>query len=121
MNLAVAAGLLVLPGRAVADAGQERLGPLDVAGGAHADDAGVLALGREGEEVVERGDAVDAAGRQLQAVSDVVEEVVLEVAEQLLGGVQHLDQGVGLEPLPLHARVEHLEPLVAAGVGVALL
>ena len=48
------------------------VGPLDVAGGARADDAGVLTLGGEGEEVVERRDAVDPAGRQLEPVGDVV-------------------------------------------------
>ena len=74
-------------------------------------------LGGEGEEVIKRRDAVDPAGRQLEPVRDVDQDVVLEVAEKLLRGVQHLDQGVGLEPLPLHARVEHLEPVVAAGVG----
>ena len=73
-------------------------------------------LGLKREEVVERGDAVDPAGRQLQAVGDVEEQVGLQVAEQLLGRVQHLDQRVGLELVPLHRRFEHLEAVVAAGV-----
>ena len=107
------------PAAHCANGGQQRLAPLHVAGRAHADHAGVGTLGREGEEVIERGDAVDAAGRQLQPVGDVKQDVVLKVAEELLGGVQHLDQGIGLEPLPLHARVEHLEPVVAAGMSVA--
>jgi hypothetical protein len=77
--------------------------------------------GREGEKVVKRRDAVDPAGGKLQAVGDVKQDVVLKVAKELLRGVQHLDQSVGLEPLPLHARVEHLEPVIAAGMSFALI
>jgi hypothetical protein len=76
----------------------------------------VLALGDEREEVVERGHAIDAAGGELQAPGDIVEQVVLKVAEEFLRGVEHLDQRVGREPMTLHARVEHLEPVVAARV-----
>ena len=51
-------------------AARSAVGPLDVAGGPGADDAGVLPLRLEREEVVEGGDAVDLARRQLQAVGD---------------------------------------------------
>ena len=66
--------------------------------------------------MVERGDAIDAAGRQLELVGDEQQQVVLEVAEQFLGLVQHLDQRVVPELMLLHVRFENLEALVAAGV-----
>ena len=49
-------------------------------------------------------------------MGDVVEQVRLEVAEELLRRVQHLDERVGREAVPLHGRIEQLEPVVAAGV-----
>ena len=52
------------------DGGQNRVGALHVAGGAEADHAGVRALRREREEVVEGRHAIDPAGRQLQAMRD---------------------------------------------------
>ena len=96
---------------------QDLAGALHVAGGAHAHDAGVLALGLEGEEVVEGRDAVDARERHAQRAADVHEHVGVEVAEQLLRRVQHLDQRVRPELVALDRDVEELEALVAAGVG----
>ena len=102
------------------DGGQQLVGPLNEAGGAHADDAGVLALGLECKQVVKGGDSVDPAGRQLQAAGHIEQHVEFEEAEQFLRLVQHLDQRVGLVLHPLHGGVEDLEALVAAGVGVRL-
>src|SRR5579883_632273 len=115
-DLAVRRGLARDGPQTPLDGGQEPVGPLDVARGAGADDARVLPLGGEAEEVVKSCDAVDAAGGQLQGVRDVVEQVGLEVAEQLLRGVQHLDQRIGREPVPLQGRVEHPESVIAAGM-----
>ena len=115
-ELAVRRRLARLDLRLVLDRGQHLVRPFDIAGGAHADDAGVLALGFEREEMVERGDAIHAAGRQLEPVGDEQQQVVLQVAEQLLRLVQHLDQRVLLELMLLDVRLKNLEALVAAGV-----
>jgi hypothetical protein len=56
---------------------------------------------------------VDAARRQLEAAGDVEEETLIQAAEQVLRLVQHLDEGVGPEPVALHRRVQRLEALVA--------
>src|SRR5262245_10830872 len=59
-----------LDSRLVLDGREQGRGALDVAGGAEADRAGMLALRRQREEMVKRRDAVDAAWRELEAVCD---------------------------------------------------
>src|SRR4051812_11310991 len=76
----------------------------------------MLSLGLQRKQVVERGDTVDAAWRQLQAAGDVMQHAEIEEAEQLLGLVQHLDQRVGLILVTLHGHVQNPEALVPAGV-----
>ena len=46
----------------------------------------------------------------------VKEQIILQVAEQLLRLVQHLDEGIRPVLVALHVRVEDLEPLVPARV-----
>ena len=58
---------LRLDAEPLVEAGQDLLGAVDVAGGAGAHDAGVLALRLEGEEGVEGRDAVDARVRDARA------------------------------------------------------
>ncbi len=57
------------------EADHDVLGAVDVAGGAGAHDAGVLALRLEGEEGVERRHPVHAGVRDAERVADVVERV----------------------------------------------
>ena len=72
------------------------------------------------EEVVEGGDAVDARERDAQRPPDVDQDVVVEVAEQLLRVVEDLDERVLAELVALDGDVEELEALVSAGVGWGL-
>src|SRR5262245_22002955 len=96
------------------DRTKQRIGTLHVAGRSCADDTGMTALRDEREQVIERCHAINAARRQLQAVGNVIEDVVPEVAKQLLGRVQDLDQRVRCVAVALHARVQYLEAVVAA-------
>ena len=68
--------------------------------------------GLEREDVVEGGDAEDAAGRDAQAATDVEQRVAVQVTEQLLCRVQHFEQRVGLMGVPHDGGVEHLQPVV---------
>ena len=103
-----------MPNRPRTSASNAR-GAVDVARGAGADDTGMKTLGFQGEVRVKSGDAVDLARRHSEAVPDVQQGLVVQVAENLLGGVQHLDQPVGAVAKPPHPYV-HLPPtLVVAG------
>src|ERR1041384_654502 len=50
----------------------------DITCRAHANDTRVLALWFEGEEVVEGGHAIDAAGRQLEVISHKEQQIVFQ-------------------------------------------
>jgi len=99
------------------DGGEEAVGAFDVAGGAHADDAGVFALGFEGEEVIEGGDAVDAAGGEVEVVGDEAEDVVVEVAEKFLGFVEDFDERFVFEEVALHVDFEDFVAFVGGRGG----
>lgn len=96
---------------------EKPISPLDVTGGAGADDTCVSAGRPKAEQVVESGDAIDLAQRQLEPTSDVMQQIQLQIAEQLLRGVQDLDQSALLILLTPHGRLEHDEALIAAGMG----
>src|SRR5271165_2440482 len=113
-ELLVGSRLAGLDARLLLDRGENLGRAADVACGAEADDARVGALRLQGEEMVERGDAVDAAGRKLQLVGDEQEKVVLEEAEELLRLVEDLDQGVLAALELLDVRLKDLEALVPA-------
>lgn len=95
---------------------EDAFGSFHVAGGAEADHAGVFALGFELEEVVEGGDAVDAAGGELEFGGDEPEDVVLEVSEEFLRLVEDLDECIVAELMLLHVDLEDLEAFVPAGM-----
>jgi len=96
--------------------GQDLVGTLDVAGGAHANHASVLTFGFKGEEMIKRGHAVHAAGGKLEFIGDKQQQVVFEIAEEFLGFMEHFDESVVLELVFFHVRFEDLEALIAAGV-----
>jgi len=64
---------------------------LDVAGGAHANEAAVLAGRLESEEVVEGGDTVGLAERDAERFGDEAERRLVEIAERFLNGVESFD------------------------------
>ncbi|MPN34848.1 hypothetical protein SDC9_182342 [bioreactor metagenome] len=88
----------------------------DIAGGAHADHAGVPPLGFERKEVVEGGYSVNSAGRELQLVGHKEQEIVLQISKQFLRLMKHFNQRVVLELMLLHVRLKNVETLVPAGV-----
>jgi MATE family multidrug resistance protein len=92
--------------------GDDGAGALDETRRPGADRAGVIAGRVEREQVVEGGHAVDPARRQAQRPRDVPQHVLGEVAEDLLGNVQDLDEVIRGEPGPLQRGVDHREPLV---------
>src|ERR1051326_4402395 len=55
--------------------------PFHVTGRSQANDAGVHARGFEREKMIERGDSINAAGRQLKAVCDVKKQIVFQIPE----------------------------------------
>ena len=67
--------------------------------------------------MVKGGDPVDFAEGQFQVAGDVHQHVVFEIAESFLGFVQHFDQGVLAVLAAFHGDIQHLKPLVAAGMG----
>ena len=87
MSLPLPLGPWLSAPTALADGGQQLLAPFHIARGTHANDAGVFGLGRECEKVIERRNAIDAAGGKLEPAGDVVKDVDLEVAEEFLSGV----------------------------------
>ena len=115
-KLVVGCGLTGFDAGLLLDGSDDLVGALHVAGGAHAHDARVLALRLEREEVVERGDAIDAAGRELEVVRHIDQQPVVEETEQLLGLVEDLNECVPFVLVTLHERVEDLEAFVAAGM-----
>ena len=66
--------------------------------------------------MVKRGDAIDAARRQLEFVGNEEQQIVFEITEQLLRLVQHLDERIVTELMLLHVGFKDLEAFVAAGV-----
>lgn len=66
--------------------------------------------------MVEGGHTIDPAGRQLELGGDEQQQIILEVAEQLLRLVQHLDEGVLAELVLLHVDLQDFEALVAGGM-----
>jgi hypothetical protein len=99
-----------------ADGGKQIVGPLHVARGAGANDAGVFSLRLEREKMVKGGDAIDPTERQFQMVSYEMQQSQLQIAEQTLGGVQHFDERVLAELVTFHRHLKQFEPLVAAGM-----
>ena len=84
----------------------------DVARGARAEDEGVLAPGRETEEMIEGRHAVDTTEGQLQGVGHIPEEVAIEIAEKTLRGMKDFNQRVAA-PVVLHDRsIEPREAVV---------
>src|ERR1017187_4497381 len=83
-NLPVWRGFTGLNPRLFLNRGEQLVRASDIASRAHADDAGVLAFGLECEEMVEGGDAIHAAGRQFEPVSDEQQQVVVQETEQFL-------------------------------------
>jgi len=74
------------------------------------------AFGLEREEMIKGGDAINAAGRQLQPIGNEQQQVVFQVAEQFLRLMQHLDQRILFELMLLDVHFQNLEALIAAGV-----
>ena len=86
-----------------------------VAGGAQADHEGVLALRLQRKEMIEAGDAQDAAGRQAQFVGDGFEQRRRKKAEELLGGVQHFDERVAGVLMARHGALQEFLAVVFHG------
>ena len=63
--------------------------------------------------MVERGDAVDPARRELETVGDVQQQVDRQVAKELLSFVEHFDQRIGLVLLALHRGFQDFEAIIA--------
>src|ERR1017187_1035177 len=59
---------------------------------------------------------LNAARRQFEFDGNEEQQIVLEIAEQLLRLVQHLDQSILPELMLLHVDFQNLESLVAAGM-----
>ena len=76
----------------------------------------MISFGSEGEEMIKCRHPIDPARRLLEAARDVQEKIILQKAENLLGRVQHLQQGIRLVLVPFHGRIQHLEAVVAAGM-----
>src|SRR5216684_6789697 len=82
----------------------------------HTNHTGMLALGMKGEKVIKSRHPVNPAGRQLELARDEQKQIVFKISKEVLGFVEHLDQGILLKLMLLHVRLEDLEPLVTAGM-----
>ena len=89
--------------------------PLHLTGRAVADDATVPRRRTKTEQVIEAGRAMDAAERQLQAAGDMAQQIVAEVAVELLGLVEDLDQAVGAAVMPAQDRLQGFKGLPPRG------
>jgi len=83
-----------LDSRSSFNRGQHLIAALDIARRAQADHTGVSTLRLEREKVVERGDAVNPARRNMQRGRDKLQGMFIQVAEGLLHRVKNFDQGV---------------------------
>src|SRR5690606_18265920 len=88
----------------------------NVTGRARTHHAGMAALGLKCEESIKGGNAVNAAGRQLEMPRDEVQQIQFQVAEELLGRVQHFEQRVVAVLMALHGYFQQLEAPVPASV-----
>ena len=86
---------------------EKRWRAFDVASGAHANEAAVLARRLEGEEVIEGGDSVGLAERDPERFGNKAQRGLVEIAEGLLNSVKRFDEGVAGETVAAHGAVDN--------------
>ncbi len=89
---------------------------VDEARGTETNGTLMLASRLESKQVIKRCHSINMAGRQLQTLCDVMEDRNVEMTEEFLRGMKHLDQGVRSMMLALHGSVETEEPGITARV-----
>jgi len=95
--------------------GQERGRTFNVARGAQANEAAVLAGRLESEEVIEGGDAVSLAGGNAERFGDKADRRLVEKAERFLNGVESFDEGVARKAVTPHGAIDDTPTLIVRG------
>jgi hypothetical protein len=80
---------------------------LDIASSSKANNANVLTLRLEGEEVVEGHDPVNLAQWDTQRLGDKPHRIFVNVAESLLNRVESFNKGMRLVAMPSHRRFNY--------------
>ena len=83
--------------------GKHSIATFHVTGSAKADDTSMRALRLKREKVVEGGDTVNPAGRNMQGRCNKPQGVFIQVTERLLHRVKNLDQGLRLIIVTAHS------------------
>src|ERR1039457_3920673 len=114
-KLVIGSGFAGLDAVGLLDGGEQRRGAFDIACGAGTHHARVLSFGLEGEEMVERRGAIDAAERNAQGHGDELQRGVVQIPEAFLHGVQRLDEGVGFAPVAARRSLDDFPSFIVRG------
>jgi hypothetical protein len=67
--------------------------------------------------MIERGNTVNAAKRQLKLIGDVDEQIIFEISEDSLRNVQDFDKGIAARLMFRNCAIQQLESIIATWVG----